>query len=138
MSGEFFDTHFTVAEANALIPFLKEHFEKIHRKQAELVRQFPEIKEFLERKSSDFGFANSIEYIQKGNEIGKLIDRISRTGVLLKDLQRGLVDFPHVSEGKQVFLCWELGEEEVKYWHEIEAGYVGRQPLYLDREEEHG
>jgi len=138
MSGEFFDTHFGVAEANSLIPFLRESFEKIHHKQAELVKQYPEIKEFLEKKPSDFGFANSIDYIQKGKEISKLIDKISRTGVLLKDLQRGLVDFPHVSEGKEVFLCWELGEEEVGYWHEIEAGYVGRQPLYLDREEEHG
>lgn len=133
MSEGFFDTHFTLAEANSLIPFLQENFERIHQKQTELVKQFPEIKEFLERKSSDFGFANSIEYIQKGSEVGKLIDKISRTGVLLKDLQRGLVDFPHLSEGKEVFLCWELGEEEVKYWHEIEAGYAGRQPLYLDR-----
>jgi hypothetical protein len=137
MSGEFFDTHFSVAEANSLIPFLRESFEKIHRKQAELVKQYPEIKEFLEKKPSDFGFVNSIDYIQKGNDIGKLIDRISRTGVLLKDLQRGLVDFPHVSEGKEFFLCWELGEEEVRYWHEIEAGYAGRQPLYLDRKEWH-
>ena len=135
MSGEFFDTHFSVAEANALIPFLRESFEKIHRKQAELVKQYPEIKEFLEKKPSDFGFANSIDYIQKGNEISKLIDKISRTGVLLTDLQRGLVDFPHVSEGKEVSLCWELGEEEVKYWHDIEAGYAGRQPLYSDRKE---
>ena len=89
----------------------------------------------MEKKTSDFGFANSMEYIQKGNEISQVLNRITRNGVLLKDLQRGLVDFPHLSEGKEVFLCWELGEMEILYWHEIETGYAGRKPLYSDKHE---
>ncbi len=124
-----------MAEANSLIPFLSDCFQKIHQKQAELIKRFPEVQEFLDSKITDFGFPNSIEYIQKGQEISRFLNRISRTGVLLKDLQKGLVDFPHLSEGKEVFLCWELGEKEVLYWHEIEAGYAGRQPLYLGQSE---
>ncbi len=131
MNEPLFERHFTVGEANALLPFLSDCFQRIRQKQAELLRQFPEIREFLEQKTSDFGFANSIEYIQKGNEIRQLLNRISRKGVLLKDLQRGLVDFPHLSEGNEVLLCWELGEKEILHWHEIETGYAGRKPLYL-------
>src|SRR5688500_3548379 len=54
---------------------------------------------------------------------------LTEWGIELKDLQRGLVDFPAVREGRQVYLCWELGEPEVGYWHETDTGYTGRQPV---------
>ena len=49
--------------------------------------------------------------------------------VVLRDLDRGLVDFPSIRDGQEVFLCWEEGEDEVAYWHDLEAGYGGRRPL---------
>ena len=49
--------------------------------------------------------------------------------VVLRDLDRGLVDFPSIRDGREVFLCWEEGEDEIGYWHDLEAGYGGRQPL---------
>src|SRR4030066_1187644 len=130
MSGPLFERHFTVAEVNSLLPLLTDCFERIKEKQAELFRRFPELQDFVERRTSDFGFPNSVEYIEKGGEINQFLNRINQTGALLKDIKRGLVDFPHLSEGKEVFLCWELGEMEILYWHEIETGYAGRKPLY--------
>ena len=57
------------------------------------------------------------------------VERIRELGVILKDLDTGLLDFPHEREGRVVFLCWHPPEERVAFWHEIEAGYAGRQPI---------
>ena len=57
------------------------------------------------------------------------IESIREIGVLLKDLDTGLLDFPHEREGRVGFLCWHPPEERVGFWHEIEAGYAGRRPL---------
>ena len=48
---------------------------------------------------------------------------------MIKDIDRGLIDFPAIIDDREVFLCWELGEDEVAYWHDLEAGYGGREPL---------
>ena len=132
MSKYYFQRHFTLAEANALLPFLKDSFKKIHWMQEELIGKFPEMSAILERKVTDGGFANSVEYLESSAEITRVIKDILKTGAELKDLSRGLVDFPHLSEGKEVLLCWQLGEEKLLFWHGLEAGYAGRQPLYLD------
>ena len=50
-------------------------------------------------------------------------------GILLKDPDRGLVDFPVLREGREVYLCWLLGETTIEFWHDIDAGFAGRQPL---------
>jgi len=50
-------------------------------------------------------------------------------GIIIKDLDVGLCDFPHMKDGRVVYLCWKLGEDEVSWWHEIESGFSGRRPL---------
>jgi hypothetical protein len=57
------------------------------------------------------------------------VEAIQEMGVLVKDLDIGLCDFPYQLNGRVVYLCWKLGESEIRYWHEIEAGYSGCQPL---------
>jgi hypothetical protein len=54
---------------------------------------------------------------------------IQGLGVQIKDFDRGLVDFPHLREGREVFLCWELDEDDIAFWHDIDAGYAGRERL---------
>lgn len=65
------------------------------------------------------------------SELGSLIGELEAAGVQLKDLDRGLVDFParHPESGDVVLLCWELGEDEVGFWHDLEEGFAGRKPL---------
>ena len=59
--------------------------------------------------------------------------RLDRIGVIVKDADRGLVDFPALREGgEEVLLCWQVGEDEVAYWHGLEEGFAGRKPLPLD------
>ncbi len=57
------------------------------------------------------------------------IDKIHETGCIVKDLDVGLVDFPSLLEGEEVYLCWKLGEERITYWHGIHEGFAGRKPL---------
>jgi hypothetical protein len=62
-------------------------------------------------------------------ELAAAIASIQALGVLVKDLDSGLVDFPAKRDGEDILLCWQLGEDEVAYWHGLEDGYSGRQPL---------
>jgi hypothetical protein len=62
-------------------------------------------------------------------ELTECVRQVHATGALVKDLWLGLVDFPHWREGREVFLCWRCDEEDIFFWHELDAGYQGRQPL---------
>jgi hypothetical protein len=59
----------------------------------------------------------------------EFVQELTAVGCDLKDLERGLVDFPCMHEGREVCLCWHLGEERIDFWHEVEAGFAGRQPI---------
>jgi hypothetical protein len=58
-----------------------------------------------------------------------IVNRIQETGVLVKDLEIGLVDFPSLMEGEEVYLCWKLGEDRIAFWHGTDEGFTGRKPL---------
>ena len=62
-------------------------------------------------------------------EVRRLLGAIEESGIVLRDIDRGLVDFPAVIDGREVYLCWELGEDDVAYWHDLDSGYRGREPL---------
>jgi hypothetical protein len=61
--------------------------------------------------------------------INELMERVSKFGVEVKDIEMGLCDFHSMLDGREVYLCWKLGEERVAYWHELDTGYAARQPL---------
>jgi hypothetical protein len=67
--------------------------------------------------------------MQAGDHLESSILAIQRYGVVIKDLGMGLIDFPAELQGRQVFLCWRPGEAEVGFWHEVDGGFAGRQPL---------
>ncbi len=71
----------------------------------------------------------SSEYGLEGYRLYLAVERIRELGVVLKDLDMGLLDFPHERDGRVVFLCWHPPEERVAYWHDLDAGYAGRQPI---------
>jgi hypothetical protein len=58
-----------------------------------------------------------------------LVDQFASGDIVLRDIDRGLVDFPAIREGREVYLCWQLGEEAVEHWHDLESGFGGRQPI---------
>ena len=64
--------------------------------------------------------------------LARLVDEITGHGAQVKDLDTGLIDFPALHHGETVLLCWQLGEDEIAWWHRIEDGFAGRRPLPLD------
>ena len=81
---------------------------------------------------------NRSEREQKVALLREALERIQETGCLIKDLDEGLIDFPAIREGEEVYLCWKLGEDRIGYWHRIEEGFAGRQPLDADEPGEFG
>jgi hypothetical protein len=73
---------------------------------------------------------------ETNEKVREAINRIQESGCILKDLDEGLVDFPTVREGREVYLCWKFGEERIGYWHGMDEGFAGRKPLDEDDIEE--
>ena len=73
-----------------------------------------------------------LEAQRRQAELVAVVEELERVGVQVKDLDRGLVDFPCLHRDRVVLLCWELGEDEVAYWHGADEGYAGRKPLPLE------
>jgi hypothetical protein len=120
---------FTVEGANALLPKIQELLDDLTLHRDALREKAPHIEPILRAAGENGGGRVGSEYGVEAYNLYLAIGRIRELGVLLKDLDMGLLDFPHEREGRIVFLCWHPPEERVEYWHEIEAGYAGRQPL---------
>jgi hypothetical protein len=65
-------------------------------------------------------------------EIAACVEELDRLGIQVKDLDTGLIDFPSVRDGEEILLCWQLGEDEIAWWHRVDDGFAGRRPLPLD------
>lgn len=124
-----FQKHFTVAEANALLPHVLSVFERIHALGAELATHQVALESIHERTPGNGGSAASAEMLVISDAITRLMSDLEDKGILIKDVQTGLIDFPHLREDREVLLCWRMGEKSIEFWHEIEAGFRGRQPL---------
>jgi hypothetical protein len=120
---------FTVEEANALLPRLRELLTDLAPHRDALREKAPHLEPILQAAASNGGGRKGSEYGVEAYRLYLAIARIQELGVLIKDLDMGLLDLPHERGGRVVFLCWHPPEERVEYWHEIEAGYAGRQPL---------
>jgi len=130
--------YFTVGEANATLPLVR----AIVRDVTELAAELRERHGRLERlRPGDRGLseAHGEELRQAEAELERAQERMQgyerelrQLGVELKDYFTGLVDFPALLDGRPVYLCWRLGEPEVAHWHDLEAGFAGRQKLMAD------
>jgi hypothetical protein len=124
-----FQKLFTVEEANALLPRLREILDEVALHRDALRERAPHMQPILAAAIGNGGGRAGSEYGVEAYSLYLAIERISELGVVLKDLDMGLLDFPHERGGRVVFLCWHPPEESVEYWHELDAGYAGRQPL---------
>lgn len=132
MKKRIYKKHFTLEEANKLVPQFTQYFDEILTLHDIMKKERRQKESMTQGLSQNGGWSKSAEYLDNSFKVSKIVDKILATGAVVKDLQRGLIDFPHLSEGKEIFLCWEMGEKEIKFWHDLESGYPGRQPLYLD------
>ena len=122
------ERHFTQEEANALLPRLKEMLLQLRSSKDELTDT--EAHEALSETAPGNGGGEEGKQVGVAFlEVRRLLGAIEESGIVLRDIDRGLVDFPAVIDGREVYLCWELGEDDVGYWHDLDSGYRGREPL---------
>jgi hypothetical protein len=131
--------HFTPEEANAELERVRPLVEQLVASRQEHVAAL-ERQEELERKIRGNGggippaeLAEATAHVDAiARRLATLVDEINELGVQVKDLDTGLVDFPALRGGETVLLCWQLGEDEIAWWHRVEDGFAGRRPLPLD------
>mgnify|MGYP001770997790 CR=1 FL=1 len=127
--GQNLERIFTLAEANRLLPQLEVHLTGIRRAKETLIRIKDEIKKASAKAQFGGGSFAGHHYITALEQISHHLHAIQEMGVLVKDLDMGLCDFPYQMGERIVYLCWKLGEPEIRWWHEIHSGFTGRQAL---------
>jgi hypothetical protein len=121
---------FTLEEANALLPEIRQFFQEIDRARATFDRLKSEVQRASERASAgDGGTIHGPVYARALNSFLSSVHEILNRGIEIKDFERGLCDFPSERDGRVVYLCWQRGEERIEWWHDLDAGFAGRQPL---------
>lgn len=121
--------HFTLQEALQEIPDLKLRFERIQHLLAELTNRQVEVERIQKLIKSNGHGSNHPDLGVQIAELQQHAASINGRGIEIKDILRGLVDFPHWRGEEEVYLCWLYGEETIAYWHRIEDGFGGRIPL---------
>ena len=121
---------FTLDEANALVPWLAETFQKLDVVRQEYVTLQERLSELAKGSGSDDETAQltaSVELLARQIEEG--VEEILDRGIIVRDVATGLVDFPSQREGREVYLCWIGGEERIDFWHETNRGFAHRERL---------
>jgi hypothetical protein len=123
-----FRKHYTREEARALLPQVREWLRRIAQLHADLER-LEERLSGLMSPGCDLGGDLVNQWVKTLAGLEEVLVEFQRREIQVKDVARGLVDFPAIIGGKEVFLCWEQDEEDIEFWHELDAGYAGRERL---------
>jgi hypothetical protein len=124
----FHERHWTAAQANAMRGWVARHVERLRAARDQLVRS-PDYATALEHASQVGGGTPGHEDASAAVELVLVSQAFDRLDIVVRDLDRGLIDFPALRDGEEVYLCWLLDEPEVAHWHAIGAGFPGRRPL---------
>lgn len=120
--------HYTVAEANAKLDLVGRIVRRIRAARRQLAGEGLDA-EFVSLAEISGGAHPGREHAAAALEVALGFDQLEELDVVVRDLERGLVDFPSLLGGEEIYLCWLLDEPEVVYWHAPESGFGGRQPL---------
>lgn len=121
--------YFTLEEANQALTLIRPWMDEVQAIRRKIMSQQPEAWTAIEKSVGNGGNRALSKMIRDFERLDTLVHRILDTGVLIKDVNIGLLDFPALRHGREVYLCWQYGENEIAFWHEIEAGFAGRQPV---------
>ena len=122
------DRHFTRDEAQALLPVLRPLLERLREAKDSLTDT--EVHAVLAEASAGNGGG------REGRQVGEsflsvrqMLGELNERGIVVRDIDSGLVDFPAIVDGREVYLCWRLDEDGVDHWHDLDDGFAGRRPL---------
>jgi hypothetical protein len=120
--------HYTRDEARALLPSVRAWLAKLRLLQPMLEQEERGVKRLLDQ-GRDLGGERVNDLMRTWLAARAVAREFEQRQLQIKNLHRGLVDFPAIVAGREVFLCWEEGEEDVEYWHDLDAGFAGRSPF---------
>ena len=121
--------YFSVEEANAFIPKLLIDIPRIQDLMKRLLNDFPDVRKAREKAQQNGGSLQGADYINCVLMINSLTEELESKGCVLKGIEHGLIDFPSLRDGKEVYLCWKNPEPRIEYWHDIQSGFAGRQRI---------
>ncbi len=123
-----FTRHYTRDEARAQLPEIRVWLEEIQRLRRELLQLEQRLGSIM-APGTDAGGQTVNDQARTTARIHELLREFTRREIFIKDPDRGLVDFPAIVGGREVFLCWELDDEDIEFWHDIDSGFAGRERL---------
>jgi hypothetical protein len=123
-----FGTHYTLEEARALLPQVRKWLQRMVELRNQIEKHEAHLTGLMEA-GQDTGGAVVNTWVSALVEIRSVLTEFHRREIQIKDLERGLIDFPAIIDEKEVFLCWEQDEDDIEFWHELDAGYAGRERL---------
>ena len=126
---------FTLEEANALVSWLQQKFHELETRRQEYITLKKRFDEIVHDPTKD-GSTDDPELAQTAASLKDLAAQIEDTvqeildrGIIVRDVNSGLVDFPSQRDGREIFLCWIGGEDRIEFWHETDQGFENRKPL---------
>ena len=123
-----FNKHYTRDEARALLPQIRRWLARLTEQRQEVQKREKQLQELM-TPGRDVGGPLVNSWLRTVLEVQDILLEFYRRDIQIKDLERGLIDFPTLMDGKEVFLCWEKSEPDIGFWHDIESGYAGREKL---------
>ena len=123
---------FTPIRANSILPEVRSRFTKILNQRERILELQSELSLIVEQDNNHEKFFNIKNQINKTiSELYKQIEELEEMGILIKSFEESLIDFPAKRFDDEVWLCWKLGEDKVKFWHTKDEGFLGRKPLSI-------
>jgi hypothetical protein len=123
-----FSKHYTRDEARALLPQIRQWLADLNRLRGD-VERYDKRLSGLNAAGQDIGGDTVNKWIRSLAAMQQTLIEFQRREIFIKDVTRGLLDFPAIIGGKEVFLCWESDEDDIEFWHDLESGYGGREKL---------
>ena len=120
---------YTVREARAALPRVAALMELVQVARGEIMELRPKVWPFLRRRIGNGGNVHITDLTEQFARLDGAVRQIMAMGILVKDVDKGILDFLAMRHGRRVYLCWQHGEETIDYWHDIDAGFAGRQPV---------
>ncbi len=123
-----FSKHYTLQEARELLPRVRAWLDELSEFQERLEGLDRRVNQLV-AEGDDVGGPSVNQLVRTLADCKEVLDRFRSREIQIKDISRGLIDFPSLRGGREVFLCWEKDEEDIEYWHDLESGYAGRERL---------
>jgi hypothetical protein len=123
-----FKQHFTRDEARALLPQIRQWLKQLSALRQKLSDGDQRLARLM-AGGNDVGGETVNRWVRVAADVKATLAEFQRREIQIKDLDRGLIDFPAILDGKEIFLCWEQDEEDIEFWHDLHSGYAGRERL---------